>query len=159
MVNAQTSLRQQSYCYDILNPALPMRTLARLAAGFFLFTGIPFCLVGFLFIFTDKGSAVPFIFFVAWTAFGGWLAWNHQNHRKIQKNNQLRTTFLRLLKENDGRISILEFAADTGLSGSESKKYLDEQISHFNGELEVDDRGFLYYSFILRLSTKSDGNI
>lgn len=130
-----------------------MRIFTRLAAGFFLFTGIPFCLVSFLFIFTDKGSPVPFIFFVAWTAFGGWLEWNHQSQRKLQKNNQLRTAFLRLLRENESRISILEFAADTGLSGSDAKKYLDEQISHFNGELEVDERGYLYYKFILRPNT------
>ncbi|MFN9954650.1 MAG: hypothetical protein ACK55I_16260, partial [bacterium] len=99
----------------------------RIVAGFFLYTGILNSLVGFIYIFSDKGSPLPFLFLLGWTSFGIWLTWRNQKQSNLQKERQLRATFIHLLKAKNGRLTVLEFSADTNLSGAEAKKYLDEQ--------------------------------
>jgi hypothetical protein len=63
---------------------------------------------------------------------------------------QLETTFLELLQNTNGRISVVEFAVASKLSLADSKQYLDRKVSQLNGNFDVSEDGKITYRFDFR---------
>jgi hypothetical protein len=63
---------------------------------------------------------------------------------------QLETTFLELLQNTNGRISVVEFAVASKLSLADSKQYLDRKVSQLNGDFDVSEDGKISYRFDFR---------
>lgn len=57
--------------------------------------------------------------------------------------------FFQLLQENQGRITLMQFAIATRLSGEEATEYLDKQAIEFNANFDVDEQGNIFYVFSL----------
>ncbi len=78
------------------------------------------------------------------------------NQRRKQKalaaahDRQLEITFIELLQNTNGRISVMEFAIASKLSLEESKQYLDRKVSQLNGDFDVSEDGKISYQFDYR---------
>jgi len=88
------------------------------------------------------------------TGLAAWLLWSlwQQNRRdrsaqQIANQKQLQTTFFRLLQANNGTISLLQFAMESGLPGDAAKAYLQQQAQVFDAAVEVSTAGNLLYCF------------
>lgn len=102
-------------------------------------------------------AAVPLAVALSLTAFGVSLTGlaSHQGIQRREREQQYResvrlhSTFLRLLHEGNGDVSVLQFAIETGLEGKSAKAYLDEQAKAFNARYDVTHEGKLAYFFDL----------
>ena len=83
---------------------------------------------------------------------GGLMLWRLHQKNKKQVRDRLDTIFYRTLKLNQGKITILEFAMETKLSGEEARKYLDTKAKEFNAHFETNDRGHINYHFEVPMS-------
>ena len=81
------------------------------------------------------------------TALGGWLM--QAERRQAQRHDLLQESFFRVLKRNQGYISVIQFAIATGLEGRLAKAYLDERALEFNADYEVSETGSITYYFEL----------
>ena len=68
----------------------------------------------------------------------------------LQVSRQLENTFLELLKNDSGQISVIDFAIASKLSIEESKQYLDKKATQLNGNFDVADNGKISYQFNFR---------
>ncbi|QZZ22004.1 helix-turn-helix transcriptional regulator [Leptothermofonsia sichuanensis E412] len=77
---------------------------------------------------------------------GGWI-WQrwHKAHRSQQE--RLSDIFYQLIREHQGRITVLDFAMHTRLSAIEARAYLDARAKDFSAHFEVTDRGDVFYLF------------
>lgn len=66
-----------------------------------------------------------------------------------QTKDEIQATFYRLLRANNGNITVMRLAMDAGLSGKEAQAYLDEKAKEFNANYEVSDKGDIVYRFPL----------
>ncbi len=57
--------------------------------------------------------------------------------------------FFQLLKEGDGKVSLLRFALETKLPAEEAKQFLEQQAKAFNGHAELSNDGKIFYYFPL----------
>lgn len=80
---------------------------------------------------------------------GGLLAWNLYQTPRKNSEAELRATFFRLIKSNDGRVTPIGLSMAAGISGEEAKLFLDEQAREFVADFGVDDLGNVYYQFNL----------
>lgn len=99
----------------------------------------------------DRGEAIAAVVLlgVPPTLLGGWMIWwSRQRSRRLEQD-RLRTTFFRLLQENDGSVTALRFSMETGLDGRSAKTYLDERAKEFNALYNVTEEGNLSYRFEL----------
>lgn len=78
---------------------------------------------------------------------GGWLVRSAQLQQQQEQRDRLRSVFLKLLKQGNGRITALQFSMATGLDGREAKTYLDERSREFSADFEVTENGDLFYRF------------
>ncbi len=83
------------------------------------------------------------------TVSGGLLAWNLYQAPRKHSEVQLRETFFRLIKADNGRVTPMGLSMATGISGEAAKLYLDEQAREFVADFGVDDQGNVYYQFSL----------
>lgn len=60
---------------------------------------------------------------------------------------QLQATFYRLVKINNGYITVMRLAAETGLSAKTAQLFLDAQAKEFNASYEVNEKGDVVYRF------------
>jgi len=88
------------------------------------------------------------------TGIAGWLMWSlmRQHQRDTIALNQaqrqkLQATLFRLLKQNNGRVSLLQFAIEADLPGDSAKDYLKQQAQVFEAEIEVSTGGNPIYCF------------
>lgn len=94
------------------------------------------------------------IFGVPSVLLGGWLALGFyrqgQQERKAikeQASDQMRSTFYRMIQENNGRITLLSFAMQSQLPPVAARQYLDEQAKLFNANFKVSEEGGISYHF------------
>lgn len=81
------------------------------------------------------------------TAAGGWLAWTlHQQDRK-QVQQRLQSLFYQLLNQNEGKITLMQFALEAQLTAGVAKQYLDEKAKEFGATFNVSEDGQIYYCF------------
>jgi membrane protease YdiL (CAAX protease family) len=83
------------------------------------------------------------------TAAGAWMFWRGHQQYQQQARAQLRTTFFKSLQAHNGRISLIQFAMESGLEGKEAKTYLDERAKEFNATYDVTEKGNISYYFEL----------
>lgn len=81
------------------------------------------------------------------TGAGGWIAWRLHQQGKKEKRDHLQSIFYGLLKKGKGQITVLQFAMEAKLTGTEARQFLDEQARDFNGNFEVNDQGEVFYTF------------
>ncbi len=88
------------------------------------------------------------------TGIAGWLMWSlvRQHQRDSialsqAQRQKLQATLFRLLKQNNGRVSLLQFAMEADLPGDSAKDYLKLQAQVFDAEVEVSIGGNPIYCF------------
>ncbi|MCT7949402.1 hypothetical protein NG798_06360 [Ancylothrix sp. C2] len=64
-----------------------------------------------------------------------------------QQQQQLQTTFYRLLETQNSNISLIQLAAAAKVDAQIARQYLENQAKVFNASLEVDEDGNTYYCF------------
>lgn len=82
-------------------------------------------------------------------AAGYWL-WRQQQrrHRQRQRHQaRLNTKFYQLLQQQQGRISVLDFAMYSRLDGGAAQAYLNAQAQAFSAYFETTPRGDIIYVF------------
>jgi serine/threonine-protein kinase RIO1 len=80
----------------------------------------------------------------------GFLLWrSHSKKRQQQKRQQTRINakFYKLLQQQQGRISVLDFAMRTQLDGPAAQAYLNRQAQSFSAFFETTPQGDLIYVF------------
>ncbi|WP_041780199.1 hypothetical protein [Allocoleopsis franciscana] len=55
--------------------------------------------------------------------------------------------FYEFLKQSKGQITLLQFAMEAKLTGTEARQFLEEQAREFNANFEVNDQGEIFYFF------------
>ena len=145
-----------------------MRLITKIAAGVLLGFGVPLTFWAVTDIANPKptdreGSVAVLCFFgIPPIALGGWLIFDGQRRSKQEEYERLQSTFFKLLKQGNGRITALGFAMETGLTGAMAKAYLDERAEEFTANFDVDDEGNMSYRFNLggvSLSESSANNL
>ncbi len=132
-----------------------MKLIKKIAAVILLTIGLPFSIMPIVEFLnpktpekTKQGDILVFIFLGApCSSLGGFLLWRLRQQNQKEISDRLQDTFFRIVKENQGNITVLRFAMETKLSGEAAKKYLDTQVKEFSGSLEVSDRGDISYHF------------
>lgn len=69
-----------------------------------------------------------------------------RKHRK-QISDRLQSTFYRLVEKNKGCISVLLFAKEANITGTEARQYLDIKAQEFNASFDLSNEGGIYYHF------------
>lgn len=81
------------------------------------------------------------------TGAGGWLVWTlHQKDRK-QLQQRLQSLFFQLLHQNQGKITLMQFASEAQLTADVAKQYLDKKALEFSATFNVSEDGHIYYCF------------
>ena len=134
--------------------------MQKIFAGIFLSVGFVFLLVSVSTIFNknptkeDQSAALGgLIIGVPSMAAGLVIVQGIKNKKKqleLLPARQLEAIFLQALQENDGKISIVNFAISSKLSLEESKEYLDKKASQLNGDFDVAEDGKISYHFDFR---------
>lgn len=132
-----------------------MKRLKKVTAGLLLAFGIPFSILAVTELLNpqtkpkDKEGAMAalIVFTLPATAIGGWLVWGLYKEGKNENSDHLKSTFFRLLLEGNGRITVMQFARETKLSGEEARQFLDEKAKEFNATFDTDDKGGISYYF------------
>ncbi len=93
-------------------------------------------------------EAIACLFFgLPITGAGGWLVWSlHQQGRK-EVQQRLQTVFHQLLKLDQGKITVIQFALEAQLTAEVAKQYLDEKAKEFSATFNVSEDGEIYYCF------------
>lgn len=89
------------------------------------------------------------------TSGGIWL-WNAtQKQGKLSKQEQLdvenkrrQEVLYQLIKEKEGRFTLIEFAMAAELPGEDAKAFLQEQAQAFGANFDVNDQGDIVYRFL-----------
>lgn len=134
-----------------------MRLVTKIAAGVLLGIGLPISVMAIWQIASpnvsaeDKsGSEAALVLFgLPPAVLGSWLIWNGRRHSRRELSDRLQATFFRLLQENSGQVTVLQFAMETGLSGEVARAFLDERAKEFNAGFNVSEEGKLSYYFDL----------
>ncbi|MBE9116207.1 hypothetical protein IQ249_09895 [Lusitaniella coriacea LEGE 07157] len=82
---------------------------------------------------------------------GSWLGLSTYRQTKTQKRAQedLRSTFFRLLEQNQGQITVLRLAMEAQIPAEQAKEFLDRNAQDFNATFETDENGGIVYLFSL----------
>ncbi|XHX78863.1 MAG: bL12 family ribosomal protein [Stenomitos frigidus ULC029] len=132
-----------------------MRLITKITAGVLLGIGVPITLWAVTDVVnpqsTDREGAVAALCFfgIPPSALGGWLVLGGRRKSKQEEHDRLQSTFFKLLKQGNGRITALGFAMETGLTGAMAKAYLDERAEEFVANFDVDEEGNMSYRFNL----------
>ncbi|MEM9904501.1 MAG: hypothetical protein AAF921_05700 [Cyanobacteria bacterium P01_D01_bin.44] len=86
------------------------------------------------------------------TAGGIWL-WRSANAPKLKAKEaeaqRLQSVFYQLVKEKQGKFTLIEFAIAAKLPGEEARAFLDEQSKSFGADFGVTEKGDIVYQFLL----------
>ena len=100
----------------------------------------------------DKEGALAAIvlFGLPSTAMGTWLIWSlrQQNQKQLKELDLEREQLLlQLIQQNQGKITVIGFAASAQISIEEAQQYLDEKAKQLNANFEATDEGEIIYRF------------
>ncbi|MGM3309768.1 hypothetical protein ACSQ6I_27930 [Anabaena sp. WFMT] len=135
-----------------------MKLLKKIFAGSFLIIGLAILLLGTMELIDSNKSkedkegalAAIVVFGIPSTTIGTWIIWSlHQQHQQKLKQFQLEREqlFLRLLQQEEGRVTITKFALFAQISIEEAKQYLDEKAKQLNANFETSDQEGIIYKF------------
>ena len=91
---------------------------------------------------------LPWLLISGGAALAYWL-WQRQSAVQQQRQHALNQIFYGLLQAQQGRISVLDFAMQAQLTGSEAQQYLDAQARAFSARFEPTPQGDVLYVFSL----------
>ena len=80
-------------------------------------------------------------------ALGSWLLYHSPSHPLTADQISLRSTFYRLLRENNGYLTLSQFAQTARLPRALAQSYLDERAKEFDAKFAVSNDGGLAYQF------------
>jgi hypothetical protein len=128
-----------------------MRSIQKLLAGGLLTIGLVFLLMVVLLTFQKERTQKDqdallggLLLGLPSTLAGSWIIWNLRAQRQRDRQIHLQKIFYKLLPENDGKISILQFAIASQVSGEEAKQYLDIKAQEFNANFNVVETTVVY---------------
>ncbi len=132
-----------------------MRLISRIAAGTLLFFGLFVLGMGTAELLNPDNPpqdrqdslAALLLFGVPCTATGSWMFWRSYQKSQQQKRDFLRSSFFKLLQENNGHITALQFSMASGLDGRAAKIYLDDRAKEFDANFNVTTEGNISYYF------------
>jgi hypothetical protein len=132
-----------------------MRLITKIIAGTLLVIGIPVTFLAGLEVVDlkappqdrEESLAALVILGLVPTVLSGGLIWNGVRHDRQQERDRLRKLFYELLKEHNGEITTIQFAMVSGLTGADSKAFLDERAQEFNAGYDVLEEGSISYRF------------
>ncbi len=90
------------------------------------------------------------LFAVAFFGIAGFWLWKQYCQKQKQKQQQearINAQFYKMLKQQQGRISVLDFAMRTQLDGAAAQAYLNEQAQVFSAFFDTTPQGDLIYVF------------
>ncbi|MFK8182896.1 MAG: hypothetical protein AB8B99_05935 [Phormidesmis sp.] len=92
---------------------------------------------------------LPVLAIAGFIAGGYWLWQQYRNQQQRYQRQQTRihAQFYQLLRQQQGRISVLDFAMRTRLSGADAQAYLNTQAQAFSAFFETTISGDLIYVF------------
>jgi len=92
---------------------------------------------------------LPVLATIGFVAGGYWLWQQYRNQQQRYQRQQARihAQFYQLLRQQQGRISVLDFAMRTRLSGADAQNYLNTQAQAFSAFFETTLSGDLIYVF------------
>lgn len=61
----------------------------------------------------------------------------------------LRASFFDLVKENQGQVTLMQFAMAANVSGEAAQQYLQDRAKEFGADFQVNDQGTVIYIFPL----------
>jgi hypothetical protein len=74
-----------------------------------------------------------------------WGAWLLVDTRRRQQ--QMESSFVKLLQDSDGAVTILQLAQTANVSIIEARSYLDDKAVELQCDFEITDRGGIIYHF------------
>jgi hypothetical protein len=69
--------------------------------------------------------------------------------KDLQSTLDLQSIFYKLVEKNQGSITVMQLAIAAGISGEDSKAYLEQQAKQFEANFEVSETGTVVYTFPL----------
>jgi large subunit ribosomal protein L7/L12 len=87
------------------------------------------------------------LFGIPITGAGGWLVWSLQQQSRQETQHRLQSIFHQLLKQSQGKITVMQFALEAQLTADVAKQYLDERAKEFSADFNVGEDGEIYYCF------------
>lgn len=83
------------------------------------------------------------------TGWGVWILRGLARKQQKEISDRLNTTFYKMVKENNGQLTVLRFAMEAQLPGKEARQYLDEKAREFQASFDVTENGDVTYRFYL----------
>lgn len=114
-----------------------------------LFCGV-FCLIGF--IAAVVRALLPAIQIGVPLLLGWWL-WQRYDQPRRRRQEALNDRFYRLLQQQHGYLTVLDFAMATRLSAVQARQYLDAQATALSAQFGVTESGDVFYIFPVRRSS------
>lgn len=81
-----------------------------------------------------------------------------QTPQPAHTDSTLKTIFYNLIRQNQGKIALMDLAMAANVTGKEAKQFLDERAREFDAHFDVTDEGDIIYVFTtgtLRISRQS----
>ncbi len=103
-----------------------------------------FCLLGVALSLLHK--LLPLVPVLVPGAIGWWL-WQRHTRTQQRQQKSLNTAFYQLLREQQGRMTLLDFALATELPAIAARHYLDRRAKEFAARFDVTDQGDVVYVF------------
>ncbi|MDY7021090.1 MAG: hypothetical protein SWJ54_06965 [Cyanobacteriota bacterium] len=63
------------------------------------------------------------------------------------ETQDLQSIFYELVQKNQGSMTVMQLAIAAGITGEDSKAYLEQQVKQFQADFEVTETGTLVYKF------------
>lgn len=135
-----------------------MKFLKKVGAGLLLSLGF-FCLMIMISELVDrdttpqeKSDSLDTVIFgiafgVPMMAAGGWIVWGLQKQHQKNSSDRLQAIFYQLVQQENGHISVLNFAITAQIMPEEAKQYLDKKAQELNATFENNERGGVSYYF------------
>ncbi|MGI0487487.1 bL12 family ribosomal protein [Pantanalinema rosaneae CENA516] len=97
----------------------------------------------------DGAIAAVILFGLPPTVLGSWMLIDGQRKDRLAAHDRLQSHFFQILQQQQGRVTPLNLAMATGVSGQAAKVFLDAKAKEFDANFEVDETGNVLYCFSL----------
>jgi hypothetical protein len=89
---------------------------------------------------------LPLLLAIA-TASGAWHILRRYQQQQQRQQGNLDEIFYQLIREHQGRITVLDLAMNTKLPPQQVQEYLDQRAAEFSAQFEVTEQGGMVYYF------------